>query len=120
MQLTIYYTKGDQYLLDQITDKADAERRSKSAMILSIIEAYFQADKKLGEILCDLGRISPEKLRQATEIQKKEGGKRRLGQILVAEKMVSERDVRRALAMQGKSATNRLDVKSSGVEEARK
>ena len=120
MQLTIYYNKEDQYLLDQITDKAEAERRSKGSIIWSIIEAYFQADKKLGEILCDLGRLSPEKLRQATDIQKKEGGKRRLGQILVAEKMVTERDVRRALAMQGKSITNRLDVKSSDIEGARK
>jgi len=107
MQLTIYYTKDDQYLLDQVDDKADAERRSKSAVILSIIEEYFEADKKLGEILCDLGRLSPEKLRQATEIQKREGGKRKLGQVLLAEKMVGERDLRRALAIQSKSVIKR-------------
>ncbi|MBI1741497.1 hypothetical protein HYR54_00325 [Candidatus Acetothermia bacterium] len=65
MQLTIYYTKDDQYLLDQIDDKADAERRSKSAVILSIIEEYFEADKKLGEILC--GHRNPEARGQQTQ-----------------------------------------------------
>jgi hypothetical protein len=109
MQLTIYYTKDDQYLLDQIDEKADAERRSKSAVILSIIEEYFEADKKLGEILCDLGKLHPDKLRQATEIQKREGGKRKLGQILLAEKMVNEKDLRRALAIQSKSLSKRLE-----------
>jgi hypothetical protein len=109
MQLTIYYTKDDQYLLDQVDEKADAERRSKSAVILSIIEEYFEADKKVGEILCDLGRLAPEKLRQATEMQKREGGKRKLGQILLAEKMVNEKDLRRALAIQTKNLSKRTE-----------
>jgi hypothetical protein len=107
MQLTIYYTKDDEYLLEQIEAKADAERRSKSAVILSIVEEYFEREKKLGEILCDLGRLSPEKLRHALEVQKKEGGKRKLGQILMAEKLVTERDIRRALSIQGKDTTGK-------------
>jgi hypothetical protein len=109
MQLTIYYTKEDQYLLDQIDEKADAERRSKSAVILAIIEEYFEADKKVGEILCDLGKLTPDKLRQATEIQKREAGKRKLGQILLAEKMVNEKDLRRALAIQSNSMSKKAE-----------
>jgi len=109
MQLTIYYTKDDQYLLDQVEEKSDAERRSKSAVILAIIEEYFEADKKVGEILCDLGKLTQEKLRLATEIQKREGSKRKLGQILLSEKMVNDKDLRRALAIQSNSMSKKLE-----------
>lgn len=103
MQLTIYYTEADLYLIKQVEAKAERERRSKSAVILSIIEEYFQRKKRLGEILCDLGKLSPDKLKQAIEIQKKEGGARTLGEILLAKKWVSEHDLQRALMLQGKS-----------------
>lgn len=102
MQITIYYTKDDTYLIKQIEAKAERERRSKSAVILSIVEEYFERKKKLGEILCDLGKITPEKLNQAIEIQKKEGGTRTLGEILLSKKWVTEHDIMRALMLQGK------------------
>lgn len=54
MQITIYYTKDDIPLIKQIEAKAERERRSKSAVILSIVEQYFERNKRIGEILCDL------------------------------------------------------------------
>ena len=102
MQITIYYTKEDIPLIKQIEAKAERERRSKSAVILSIVEQYFERNKRIGEILCDLGKITPEKLNQALEIQKKEGGSRPLGEILLAKKWITEADLVRALMLQGK------------------
>lgn len=102
MQITIYYTKDDLYLIKQIEAKAERERRSKSAVVLSVIEEYFERKKKIGEILCDLGKLTPEKLNQAIEIQKKEGGSRTLGEILLSKKWVTEHDIMRALMLQGK------------------
>jgi hypothetical protein len=103
MQITIYYTKDDTYLIKQLEAKAERERRSKSSVILSIIEEYFERKKKLGEILCDLGKLTPEKLSQAVELQKKEGGTRTLGEILLSKKWVTEHDLMRALMLQGKA-----------------
>ncbi len=103
MQLTIYYTKDDLYLIKQVEAKAERERRSKSSVILSIVEEYFARKKKLGEILCDLGKLTPEKLNQAIEIQKKEGGTRTLGEILLSKKWITEHDLMRALMLQGKA-----------------
>lgn len=102
MQITIYYTKDDIPLIKQIEAKAERERRSKSAVILSIVEQYFERNKRIGEILCDLGKLTPEKLNQALEIQKKEGGSRPLGEILLAKKWITEADLVRALMLQGK------------------
>lgn len=102
MQITIYYTKDDIPLIKQIEAKAERERRSKSAVILSIVEQYFARNKRIGEILCDLGKLTPEKLNQALEIQKKEGGSRPLGEILLSKKWITEGDLVRALMLQGK------------------
>ncbi len=102
MQITIYYTKEDIPLIKQIEAKAERERRSKSAVILSIVEQYFERNKRIGEILCDLGKLTPDKLNQALEIQKKEGGSRPLGEILLAKKWITEADLVRALMLQGK------------------
>lgn len=54
MQATIYYQERDQYLIDKVEGKANRERKSKSAVILSIIESYFEANKKICQILSDL------------------------------------------------------------------
>jgi len=107
MQMTIYYTKEDLPLIRQVEAKAERERRSKSSVILSIVEEYFERNKRIGEILCDLGKLTPEKLNQALEIQKKEGGTRPLGEILLAKKWITEADLVRALMLQGKP----IDVK---------
>ena len=38
MQMTIYYTKEDQYLIDKIDEIAHPQRKSRSALILTILE----------------------------------------------------------------------------------
>ncbi len=100
MQMTIYYTKADQYLIDKIDEKAYRDRKSRSAVILTVLEQYFEGQKKLGEILADMGRVSFKDLEKALEQQKKEGNKRRIGEILVQEGLAEEKDVQRALAVQ--------------------
>lgn len=103
MQLTIYYTKEDLYLIKKIDAKAERERRSKSSVILSIIEEYFERNKRVGEILIDLGKLTEDKLQQALELQKKEGDVRTLGEILLSKRWVGEHDLERALLLQDKS-----------------
>ena len=60
MQTTIYYREEDQYLIDKLQEKANRERKSKNACILSILEEYFESQKKLGEILTDMGILGEE------------------------------------------------------------
>jgi len=100
--MTIYYTKADQYLIDKIDEKAYRDRKSRSAVILTILEQYFEGNKKLGEILVDMGKLKPKELEKALEMQKKEGNKRRIGELLVEEGLVEEKDVQRALAIQSR------------------
>jgi hypothetical protein len=103
VQLTIYYTEDDLYLIKQVEAKAERERRSKSSVILSLIEEYFERNKRVGEILVDLGKLTEDRLQQALELQKKEGGIRTLGEILLSKRWVSEHDLERALLLQDKS-----------------
>ena len=103
MLITIYYTKDDQYLMDLIEKKAYRERKSKSAVILTILESYFQREKRLGEILVAAGKVTHEQVEEAIKRQEKEKHKRRLAQILVQEGFVEEKDVQRALLAQAKS-----------------
>ena len=100
MQMTIYYTKGDQYLIDKVDEKAYRDRKSRSAVILTVLEQYFLGQKKLGEILVDMKKVDSKGVEKALEVQKKEGNKRRIGEILVQEGLADEKDVQRALAVQ--------------------
>ncbi|MCK4420062.1 hypothetical protein KAV79_09665 [Candidatus Aerophobetes bacterium] len=101
MQTTIYYTGQDRYLINAIEDKARNERKSKSAVILSILEEYFMG-KKLGEILCEIGCIHNKQLSKSLELQRKEGKGKPLGQILLHESFITEEDLNRALFLQKK------------------
>lgn len=103
MQMTIYYTKEDQYLIDKIDEMAYRERKSRSAVILTILERYFEGQKKLGEILADMRKLDPQELDKLLQLQRKEGNRRRIGELLVEKKVVSEKDVQRALAVQQRS-----------------
>jgi len=98
--MTIYYTEADRYLIDKIDEVAYRERKSRSAVILTILEQYFEGNKKLCEILRDMGKLSPEDVEKALELQKKEGNRRRIGELLVEEGLVEEKDIQRALAVQ--------------------
>ncbi len=101
MQMTIYYTEEDQYLIDKVEEEAETHRKSKSAVILTALERYLEQNRRVGEILCDMGRLEPKQLQEALEKQKNQKG-RKLGEILLAEDMVRSQDLNRALAIQGK------------------
>lgn len=101
MQLSVYYTKEDEYLIKRIEAKAKSQRKSKSAVIFSILEKHFEKEKKIGEILCDIGFLNDEKLTRALEIQRKEKRHRLLGEILLDENFIDGGDLERALSLQG-------------------
>lgn len=100
MQTTLYYREEDQYLIDKVEQKASRERKSKSSVILSILEEYFEAEKKVGEILQDLGALEKEKLQEALEAQRNKDKERKLGEILREKDYVREVDLDRALDIQ--------------------
>lgn len=64
MQTTIYLKEEDEYLLEKVAEKANRERKSKSAVILSVLEEYFEAELTPAEILYDLGEISRNDLKK--------------------------------------------------------
>lgn len=101
MQMTIYYTEDDQYLIDKIEEEAEAHRKSKSAVILTALEHYLERNRRVGEILCDMGRLQHKQLQTALELQRKSEN-RKIGEILLAEEMIRVQDLNRALAIQGR------------------
>lgn len=103
MQLTIYYTKADRYLLDKVDEKAHRDRKSRSAVILTILESYFEGNKRLGEILVDMGKLTRSQLEEMLERQREANDGRRFGELLVAEGLVTGKDIQRALAVQNRS-----------------
>ncbi len=102
MQVTIYYSDEDEYLIDLVDEEARRERKSRSAVILSILEEHFERDRRIGEILVDLGQVTPQQVEGALEVQRAEDGKRPLGEILVERGAVSKETVKRALTIQGR------------------
>ena len=55
MQATMYLAEEDVYLLQLIDKKFQKERKSRSAVVFSIIEEYFKKGHRLGEILIEFG-----------------------------------------------------------------
>jgi len=102
MQTTIYFNDGDAYLMEQVDCKGRRERKSRSAVILSILEEYFESDKRLGEILLDLGVVSHADLSKGLELQKTRFTDKLLGDILLEEQYVTPEAVERALVIQGR------------------
>jgi len=102
MQTTIYYSDQDAYLLRQADAKGRRERKSRSAVILSVLEQYFEAEKKLGEILIDLGVVTHADLAKGLELQQTRFTDRLLGDILLEEEIVTPEAVERALLIQGR------------------
>jgi len=100
MQTTIYYRASDEYLIRKLEEKSSLERKSKSACLLSILEEYFEAQNRVGEILSDLGAISSDNLRKALERQKEEKDGKKIGEIMLEEDYVKEIDLDRALDIQ--------------------
>ncbi len=102
MQVTLYYSDEDQYLMDLVDQKALRERKSRSSVVLSILEEHFERGKRIGEILMDLGTLETRELEAALERQKSDGGKRQLGEILMEQGVVDEDALTRALTIQGR------------------
>ena len=102
MQVTLYFSEEDRYLIDLVDEVARRERKSRSAVVLSILEQYFERDKRLGEILVDLRAISPREVERALELQTKEGDGKRIGELLVEKGLVLPEEIERALLIQGR------------------
>ena len=100
MQTTIYYNNEDSYLMSQVDAKGKRERKSRSAVMLSILEEFFESDKRLGEILLDLGVLSRTELSQGLELQKTRFTDKLLGDILLEEEYVTPEAVERASMIQ--------------------
>ena len=47
MQITIYYTEEDQDLIELVKTAAKIERKSKGALMLSVLADYFEKKKEL-------------------------------------------------------------------------
>jgi len=103
MMMSIYYRKEDKWLLEKADEICAREKRSRSAVILSLLEQHFEREKKIGEILQDMGFISLDELQEALELQKKEKKQRKLGQILKEKGIISEKHVQRAVGVQSKT-----------------
>ncbi len=103
MQTTIYYSDNDAYLMSQVDSKARRERRSRSAVILSVLEEYFEREKRLGDILIDLGAVSHANLAKGLELQKTKFTEKLLGEILLEEDLVSRDALEQALTIQGRN-----------------
>jgi len=99
MQTSIYHTDEDKLLIDVIKEKARRERKSKSAVILSILEEYF-GKKKLGEILCEIGYINNEQLAKGLKIQQEEGENKLLGEIFLNANFINKKELNRILLLQ--------------------
>jgi len=101
MQTTIYYSEDDAYLMEQVDAKGRRER-SRSAVLLSILEEHFEREKKLGEILVDLGALSHGDLAKGLDLQKSEFAEKLLGDVLLEQELVGKEAVDRALIIQGR------------------
>ncbi len=73
---------------------------------------------KIGDILLRLGYVREADIEKAVELQKAEGGKRKLGEILT-ELFLSKEDLARVLAMQGEgySLDTSLDIVSNIMKQ---
>jgi len=107
VQATIYYQERDQYLIDKVEQKANRERKSKSAVILSIVESYFEAEKRIGEILKDLGVVSADQIEAGLQNQQEKENDDKLGRILLDKGYVKEVDLDKALAIQSRARDER-------------
>jgi len=100
VQVTIYLTEEDTYLLRLVDEVARRERKSRSAVMLSILEEHFERDHRLGEILVDLGALSTIDLEKALRAQGDTFTDKLLGEVLASEHGVEEDAIERALTIQ--------------------
>jgi len=103
VQTTIYYSEQDAYLIDQVDMKGRRERKSRSAVILSVLEEYFEREKRIGEILVDLGVLSHPDLAKGLELQKTQFADKLLGDVLLDQALIEREALDRALMIQGRT-----------------
>ena len=101
MQMSIHYREEDQYLVDKVEELAGRKRMSKSALILSILEEYFEAEKRLGQILRDMDAVQKDQLQQALQVQRENANNKKIGEIMLENNYVDEEELHRALQVQG-------------------
>jgi len=102
MQTTIYYSEEDAYLLKQVDAQGKRERKSRSGVILSILEQQLETEKRLGEILIDLGLVTHSDVAKILQLQRTRFTKKLFGEILLEEQVVSPDAVERALVIQAR------------------
>jgi len=100
MRNTVYYGEEDHYLIRLLDREARRQRKSRSAAVLSILEEHFERERRIGEILVDLGQLSPREVDEALKAQQAEDGRRPLGDILVERGWVDQGALSRALLIQ--------------------
>ena len=86
--------------MSQVDAKGRRERKSRSAVSLSILEDYFESDKRLGEILVDIGVLNHSDRCKCLELQETRFTDKLLGDILLEEEFVTPEAVERALMIQ--------------------
>ena len=89
-------------MIDLVEKMANRRRMSKSAMILSILEEYFEAEKRIGEILRDMQVVESRQVEKALKVQEEKDDKR-LGKIMVERDYVEKDQLNRALQVQQKA-----------------
>lgn len=104
--MTIYYNEGDRYLVDRVDEMATRDRKSRSAVILTIMEAFFERNKPIGQILQDQGLLTAADVDQILQFQQDEGESRKFGEVATERGLVSLRHVQRALSIQELAQAN--------------
>ena len=106
MMISVYYRKEDEWILQKVDEICVRQRKSRSAVILSILEHYFERGKKVGQIFRDMGLISQKQLEDTLKLQEIQKQRKKLGQMLREEGIISERHIQRALTLQRKDDGN--------------
>ena len=106
MQVTLYFAEEDTYLIKLVDQVARRERKSRSAVVLSIIEEYFERNKRVGEILIDMGYLAHRELERVLKLQKNGSETGLLGELLIKKRIVDPEAVGRALAVQNRLRGN--------------
>jgi len=117
----MYLTEEDAYLLRLIDQKAQQERKSRSAVLLSIIEEHFEKGRRLGEILIDLDVLSEADLVRALDLQRETFTDKLLGDVLVEAQGIEEESIARALRIQRRftEPASRGEGNGRGISYAR-
>ena len=100
MQVTFYLTEPDKYIIDLIDDVSRRQRKSRSAVMLSILEEYFEKGNRLGEILVDMRVLTPADLSKALALQERSFTEKLLGEVMASEQGIEEEAIQRALSVQ--------------------